>query len=167
VEIGQAGEQVACSCGAKLDVPPLRKLRHLPVATETPDRPASAWNARRGIIAACLILAIVPALWAIWSRLNEPYIGEFNPQVRQQMVEQDLERMTPLETWNLWMDRYRPMAEHGFSELEHPQAMAVDEYVAKQRFLQRTLLVVSGVFVAIAAIAAVWPRAAVTTGRRV
>ena len=32
VDIGQAGEQVACQCGAKLDVPPLRKLRHLPAA---------------------------------------------------------------------------------------------------------------------------------------
>ena len=38
VEVGQAGEQVACQCGAKLDVPPLRKLRHLPVATETLER---------------------------------------------------------------------------------------------------------------------------------
>ena len=38
VEIGQAGEQVICQCGAKLDVPPLRKLRHLPVVTETIER---------------------------------------------------------------------------------------------------------------------------------
>jgi hypothetical protein len=164
VEIGQAGEQVACTCGAKLDVPPLRKLRHLPLATATSDRPLSAWNARRGIITACLILAIVPVLWAVWSRLNEPYIAPFNAQARRQMVDQDLETMTPVAAWQLWVERYRPMAEHGIQEMEHQHAAAVDEYVAKERFLQRTLLVVAGAFAVVAVLAAVWPQQ--KTGRQ-
>ena len=164
VEIGQAGEQVACQCGAILDVPPLRKLRHLPVATEMPAQRGSAWNARHGIIAACLILATVPALWTLWSRVTEPRIAAFDPGIRQKMVEDDLERMTPVQTWNLWVDRYRPMAEHGFTRMEHPYAAVVEEQVARQRFLQWTLLAVAGAFAAVAVIAAIWPQP--KTGRQ-
>ena len=54
VEIGQAGGQVTCSCGTQLDVPTLRKLRHLPAAAtaEEPSRPATVGARGKGVIAA-------------------------------------------------------------------------------------------------------------------
>ena len=166
MEIGQAGEQVTCTCGAKVDVPPLRKLRHLPVVTESSEQQQTSWNARHGIIATCLILATGLALWALWSRWTEPYVAPFDPEVRQQLVDNSLERITPSQAWQVWIDRYRPLAERGFQEMEHQHAAAIDEYVVKQRFLQKTLLAIAGIFAVVAAIAAVWPRAAAERGRQ-
>jgi hypothetical protein len=166
VEVGQAGEEVACQCGAKIDVPPLRKLRHLPVVTETIERQMSSWNARQGIIATCLILGAGLALWALWSRWTEPYVAPFDAAVRRQMVDDGLKKMTPVEAWQVWIDRYRPMAEHGIQVLAHQHAAAIDEYVAKQRFLQKTLLAIAGCFAAVAAIAAAWPRSAAAPRHR-
>jgi hypothetical protein len=165
VEVGQAGEQVACVCGTKVDVPPLRKLRHLPVVTETLEQAPSTWNARRGIIAACLILATCLALWALWSRWTEPFIAPFDPAVYQQRVDVSLERMTPLQGWQTWIERYRPLAERGFQELEHQHQAAVEAEVVRQRFLQKMLLGVAGCFGLVAVIAAIWPRGAAAPRR--
>jgi hypothetical protein len=166
VEIGQAGEVVVCQCGATLDVPPLRKLRHLPVVTDTVDRPAPTWNARHGIIATCLILATGLALWALWSRWTEPFVAPFDPVVRQQLVDDSLDRMTPLQGWQVWIERYRPLAERGFQEMQHQHAATIDEYVARQRFLQKALWVVAGCLTGAAVIAAVWPRQVDQRGRQ-
>jgi hypothetical protein len=166
VEIGQAGEQVPCKCGARLDVPPLRKLRHLPAATQAADRPVSAWNARRGIITACVILAALPALLAVWSWATEPRVPPFPLEARRQMVAEDLKTMTPRKAWDLWVDRYRPMAEHGIQLLQHLNAAEIEQQAAKQRFLTRTLLSVAGAFSVVAVIAAVWPRPAIVRPSR-
>jgi hypothetical protein len=159
VDVGQAGERVVCQCGATIDVPPLRKLRHLPVAAPAVDRATSTWGARHGIVAACLILAAVAGLWALWSRLREPYVAPFDAEVRRQVVERGLEELTPAQAWQQWIEWFRPLAERGFSELEHPHQANIDRYVAKERFLQKTLLAIAGVFVAVAVVAALWPRA--------
>jgi hypothetical protein len=160
VDVGQAGEQVSCGCGARIDVPPLRKLRHLPVVTESPLRQPSSWNVRQGIIATCLILATGLGLWALWSRWTEPYVAPFDAAVRRQLVDDGLATMTPVQAWQVWIERYRPLAERGFQEMEHQHAAAIDQYVAKQRFLQKSLLGVAGCFALVAVIAAVWPRPA-------
>jgi hypothetical protein len=161
VEIGQAGERVSCQCGTMLDVPPLRKLRHLPVvpvATASVVPRVHSWNVRRGIIAALLILATSLAFWALWSRLTEPRVAPFDADVRQRLVDEDVERMTPVQAWQIWIERYRPLAERGFSELQHPHAAAIEQLVAKRRFLQKTLLATAGVFAGIALITALWPQ---------
>ena len=161
VEIGQAGERVVCQCGATLEAPPLRKMRHLPVA---PAAGASAglspaWSPRKGIVTACLVLAAVLAVMALWSWITEPVIAPFSAAGRQQAVEEGLKTMTPEQSWHLWVERYKPLAEQGFTEFEHPHAAAIEQQIAKQRFFQRMLLAAAGVFVAVAALAAFWPRA--------
>jgi hypothetical protein len=167
VEVGQAGERVTCRCGKALDVPPLRKLRHLPPEEAAAvARGGPSWNVRYGIIAAFLILATTLAVWALWSRLTEPHVAPFDPRIREQRVEEDLEHMTPGQGWQVWIERYRPLAERGFSELQHPHAAAIEQFVAEQRFLQRMLLAAAGVFVVFAAIAALWPRAETSQTRR-
>jgi hypothetical protein len=85
-------------------------------------------------------------------------VEPFDASVHQQAVDRYLETITPAEGWRRWVEWYRPLAERGFTEMQHPHAAHIELYVAEQRFLQMTLLAVGGVFVAVAVIAAVWPR---------
>jgi hypothetical protein len=157
VDVGQAGERVACPCGATLEVPPLRKLRHLPVAP-VPVEESASWNARRGIVAALMILAAIPALIALWSRLTEPKVATFEPAAYTRNVEERLKTISPLHAWQLWVQHYRPMGDRGFFELVDHRAAAIELEVSKRRFLQGILLVTAVVLMAFAAIAAFWPR---------
>jgi hypothetical protein len=159
VDVGQAGGQVACSsCGAKLDVPPLRKLRHLPVAAPESELVQSNWGARQGVVAAGVILAAVLVSFALGSRFYEPAVPEFDPEARLQAVDRGIEAMTPVQGWQMWVELYRPMAERGFAIIQHPHKAAIERDIAQRRFFQKTLLIVAAVFVALALTAALWPR---------
>ena len=160
VEIGQAGGQIACpACGGQLDVPPLRKLRHLPAAAAETASVPTTWGARQGVATASLILAAILIAIALWSRFTEPTVAEFDPQARLVAVDRGLEQMTPVEGWQMWIDLYRPMAERGFAIIEDPHKPAIEQYVAQRRFFQKTLLAAAAVLLAIALAAALWPRA--------
>jgi hypothetical protein len=135
------------------------------VATQALDQPVSPWNARRGIIAACSILAIVLAFWALWSWATEPSVPPFPIEARRQLVDEGLKKMTPVQAWIEWIQRYRPMAEHGIQEMQHLNASAIEQQAAEQRFLAKMLLSVAGTFVLLAVIATVWPRAAAVPRR--
>lgn len=140
-----------------LEVPPLRKLRHLPVAP-VPVEESASWNARRGIVAALMILAAIPALIALWSRINEPKVATFEPATYTRNVEERLKTISPLQAWQLWVQHYRPMSERGFFQLVDPHTAAIEQEVSKRRFLQSTLLATAVVLGACAAIAVFWPR---------
>lgn len=157
VDVGQAGREVTCACGATIEVPPLRKLRHLPVAAAATERRSSTWNSRRGTVAALVVLAGTLAAWAIWSRLLEPTIEPFDAAVRGQVVDEGLEKLTPFAAWELWVARYRPLAETGFAVFEHPHSAQIEQFVSKQRFLQKVLLIAAAVLSGAAAITALWP----------
>ena len=158
VEIGQAGGRVACSCGAQLQVPPLRKLRHLPVATPKIAPSQAAWNPRKGIVAAGLIMAVLLACVALGSRVTEPTVPEFDPVGRLNAVDEGLKSMTPIESWRLWVEIYRPLADSGFAVFQHPHAASIEQQIAERRFLQKTLLILAGICAAVAVAAAFWPR---------
>jgi hypothetical protein len=159
VEIGQAGGQVACpSCGAQLDVPPLRKLRHLPVAAAESQPVPSTWGARQGVATAGLILAAVLVSVALWNRFSEPAVPQFDPAARLQSVDRGLESMTPAQAWQMWVELYRPMATRGFAIIEDPHKPAIEQHIAKQRFFQKTLLVAAAIFAVVALATILWPR---------
>src|SRR5262245_54314983 len=84
VDVGQAGGQIVCSCGTKLDVPTLRNLRHLPPAATIQAAEAATWSPRKGFITFFLIGAAVLAAASLWNRLTEPKLPEFQPQVMSQ-----------------------------------------------------------------------------------
>jgi hypothetical protein len=159
VEVRQAGEHISCDCGAMLEVPPLRKLRHLPVAAPMAAETAGAWSPRLGIVTACLLLAAILAIIALWNRLTEPVVAPFDATARERFVEDGLKKMTPVQAWRSWIESYRPLAEHGFSVYQNPMTAAIEAEVARRRFLQKTLLVVAATLAAIAILAAFWPRA--------
>ena len=161
VEAGQAGRQVTCSsCGRTLDVPPLRSLRHLPSAPPAePEKPArGAWTARHGIMTLCLLIAGVLAAIAAWSRFNEPVVRPFNPEAHTGQMERQIDALTPEQAWQVWVYEYKPLAEEGFTEMEDRQEPLIRAEIARRRFFQRVLLILAGVFVAVALIAALWPR---------
>jgi hypothetical protein len=158
VEVGQAGGKVVCpTCGAALDVPTLRKLRHLPVAAIEKPQTSSTWGARKGVATAGLILAAVFLCVALGSRLLEPEVPEFNPTDYKQTVDKHLEVMTPVQGFQRWIEFYRPLAETGFAVFNDAHKAGIEQYIAKKRFFQRTMLVTAIVCAAVAAIAAVWP----------
>jgi hypothetical protein len=166
VEIGQAGGQVACSCGAQLDVPPLRKLRHLPVAATEKDRLPSSWSARKGIIACGLIVAGILAAASLWSRLTEPTIPPFDPVEYEHSVDTHLKSLTPAEGWYRWVDHYRPLAERGYAEFVYRDTAAVQQTIIGKRFFQKMMLILAAICAAIAAAAAIWPRSNAAHPRR-
>jgi hypothetical protein len=158
VEIGQAGGQVHCpTCGQAVDVPPLRQLRHRPRADDQIDSARSAWGARQGVATAGLIFAFMLLVVALWNRLSEPSVPEFDPETRRQAVDEALKDLTPAQGWRMWVELYRPMAERGFALIENPHKPAIEQYIARRRFFQKTMLA-AGVFCAAVAIAAIlWP----------
>jgi hypothetical protein len=160
VDTGQAGGQVVCSCGTALDVPTLRKLRHLPLAPTDQPKPAAAWTARKGAIAVFLIVAGTLATLSLWNRLTEPKIPEFQPLVHSELVNQELQDMTPVEAWKRWIVLYRPLAENGFAIMQSQIEPAIRAQIARQRFLQAMMLIVAGICVVLAIIIAIWTRAA-------
>jgi hypothetical protein len=157
VEIGQAGGQIVCTCGTRLDVPPLRKLRHLPVAAPAGDQTRAAWNTRKGLITGSLIVATVLASIALWLRISEPSMPKVDPQTHQRLVDRGIEALTPVQAWQRWIDVYTHLAEHGFSEFVDPRAPAIEQHIAKRRFLEQILAAIAGVSAAIALAAALWP----------
>lgn len=158
VDVGQAGGSVTCSCGAQLDVPALRNLRNLPLAQPEAARSRPPWNASKGFTAAGLIVAALLAAYALWNRFTEPTVPKFDPEYRINTVNEGLEKMSPVEAWQLWVQVYQPLAKSGFAVFEHPHAEAIEQHIARRRTLQTTLLIAAAICACLALTAALWPR---------
>jgi hypothetical protein len=157
VEIGQAGGRITCTCGNLVDVPPLRKLRHLQTDTPVVERPTSTWSARKGVITACLILAGALAIINAWSWFTQPKVPIFDPVAYQRdVVEERLKKITPTQSWLMWIEYYRPMAERGFSYLELANRGQIERTIAERQSLRRTLWIVAAIAAVIAAAATFW-----------
>jgi len=157
VDVGQAGGRATCSCGAQLDVPALRNLRNLPLSKEDVGQSRAPWSARQGITAAGLILAALLAAYAAWDRFTEPTVPTFDPHHRITSVNQGLEKMTPLQSWQLWVQVYRPLAKSGFAVFEHPQAKAIEQHIAHRHVVQTVLLALAALCALFALSTAFWP----------
>ncbi len=165
VEAGQAGGRVVCGCGAELNVPPLRKLRHLPVAAPEGGPAKPAWSARQGVVTVFSLLAIVAALSGLWIRLSEPTVPSFDAADRLRVVDESLKQVTPIQAWQLWIDVYRPLAKQGFSVFEHRDAAAIEQKIVQQRFMQKTLWTIAATCAAVTLAAALWPRSRLAATR--
>jgi hypothetical protein len=166
VELGQAGGRITCTCGNLVDVPPLRKLRHLQADTTTVERRKSTWSARKGVATACLILAGALTIANAWSWFTQPKVPEFDAAQYNQMVQSRLKQITPVEGWNQWIGHYRPLAETGFAFLELMDRPRIERIIAERQSLRRTLWVVVGIAAAVAAAAVFWPKSPELTSRR-
>jgi hypothetical protein len=168
VEMGQAGGRIACSCGNLVDVPTLRKLRHLPSVETELTRPTSTWSARKGVITASLLLAGALAIVNAWSWFTQPKVPVFDPAYYEHdVIEHRLKTMTPTQSWVWWIEYYKPMAERGFSNLEFANRGQIERIIAERQSLRRTLWIVAAIAAAIAAAAAFWPKSHEVTSRRI
>ncbi len=164
VEVGQAGGQVECACGARLDVPTLRQLRHLQRAPVVNVQQAAAWGPRQGIVAASLIAALALLGWSGWIWRNEPAVPKFDPASRLKAVEQQIK--TPLGAWESWIGYYRPLAERGIPVFQVANAAQIETRKGEISFLRYMLWAMAGCFGIIAACAAFWPNPVPQTQRR-
>ena len=66
IDVSQAGRQIACQCGASLEVPSLRAIRALEAATDVSVKPRRrSWDRGRGVLfAAGLVSAVLGLLVA-------------------------------------------------------------------------------------------------------
>jgi hypothetical protein len=169
VEMGQAGSQITCTCGNLVDVPTLRKLRHLPPAETQVARPAaSTWSARKGVITASLLLAGGLALVNGWSWYTQPKVPVFDAAFYQdKFVADRLSKMTPTQSWHAWIEYYKPLAERGFPILESADRGRIENIIAERESLRRTLWIFAAIAVATAAAAVFWPKSPDLTSRRI
>lgn len=158
--VHQAGSQIACTCGNQVDVPPLRRLKQLPLADDQPAaRAKPAWTPRHaatmgGAAVTAGLLLLAGYLWA-----TEPPPPTFDQNRYAESVAGMLESGTPLQFWQHWMATHEQLAEQGFQEISSPQAEALEAYIADRQFYRKLVLGAAGV-VAIFSIIAwlAWPR---------
>jgi hypothetical protein len=150
VEVGQAGGRVACSaCNQQLDVPTLRNLRHLPLAEKETIRPReTTWNVRKGFVTVGLILASLLAGYALWNRLTEPRIPKFDAEQQLKMVNENLEKMSPVDVWNRWIGVYQSLPSTGFRVFEYQNADTLQREIDNRRILQTALLITAALIAA-------------------
>jgi hypothetical protein len=165
VEVGQAGGKTVCICGSALEVPTLRKLRHLPQAKPTQTAGVRrTWSARKGLITASLALMTLFLTIAAYIRFTEPVVSQFNPSTYLRDVERRLE--SPAVAWQWWNTYYRPMAEHGFPTFRAQDEAVIQYQINQRRFLQGVMLTVAGVWAVVALAAYFWPAARQPVRRR-
>jgi hypothetical protein len=103
----QAGETLACACGAQVLVPKLRELRQLePVEAADEDRPASEnWNPIRGSLFVIGMLLLASGLYASYRIGHErKQLSTDRPEFRE--LSFDVQDLTPLIAWE-WWDYFR------------------------------------------------------------
>lgn len=91
VEVGQAGQQIECDCGASLEIPTMAGIRALQRAQPSPEdqRPVSRWEARHGVLLVGAVITVAALC-----------MTTFIHQARPRLIE--MENMTPLQTWLAW-----------------------------------------------------------------
>lgn len=143
-------------------MPPLRVLRHLPtevkeVAPEHPVPGASSWGARQGIATLAFIIALLFAAAAAWSYRGEPVLPEFNPAAHAENIARNIDALTPVQAWRVWVSEYKPLAEVGFVEMRYMHEDAIRAEIERRRFFQIVMLSLAGFFTVVGLGAYLWP----------
>jgi hypothetical protein len=93
VSASQAGGEVRCACGSKVDVPPLRTLRKLPIAEASTLAEGPTWTGRQRLWVLGGVLIVAGIVLGVYTRWNVPpppdkavaaELLELNDRVRQE-----------------------------------------------------------------------------------
>jgi hypothetical protein len=160
VEQRQAGGRVTCSCGTSLEVPPLRKLLHLPSAKLEEEAGSAAWSPRNAVIAAALIGAMVTGGAAAYTWATMPALVQYDAELHRQDVDRSLDQMTPLSAWLQWISYYSWLDESGFSEFRPHNADAIEAERGRDQRLVQILGGIAGFGLLAAVIVALVPATA-------
>lgn len=145
VAASQAGGSAVCAeCGATQSIPRLGQLRELPLETVSTNA-SGGWGFRQGLLTAGLLLSAALAAGAAWFAANEPAPPqEFNANSRAEMIDADLELMSPRDLWGLFTFRYQPMITNGMQRFENPQERAIRSAITRSQLFRDGLLYAAG-----------------------
>ncbi len=120
----QAGSTLACGCGKELIVPTLRNLADLPRVDEADTKPKSSWGIRQGVFTAGLLVALTLGSICGWFQFRMPAPPKpFDLAARSEFFKENVDQLTPVESWTLWMVDLKPLAELGTRKVESPVDM--------------------------------------------
>ena len=151
VETSQAGESLACRCGAAVEAPTLREMSRLEVVDEAAEA-TGRWGAKQGLGLVAFAAAVATLLgagyleWSVFSRVVRP-----DPEVAR-TAEQEFDAMTPADGWYVWQTLKLGL----FDPEEH-------DLIARQRrarFWQQALLASAGVLAVVGVLLALPRRSA-------
>jgi DNA-directed RNA polymerase subunit RPC12/RpoP len=107
VSTTQAGEELPCSCGAKVLVPPLRQLKTFPVAADSAADSVEKRHSKRvwtpaqsGIFAAGILLTAIGIYMHVRSSQARNAIDTSRPQFVE--LDIDLQQLSPYQAWRTW-----------------------------------------------------------------
>jgi Domain of unknown function (DUF1922) len=98
VTAAQAGDQLQCECGQRVEVPTLRHLAALEQVEDAPRRERT-WGARQGLVFLGGTLIVLAAVALVLLQLREPTL------IHEPLMQVDMNKinkMTPGELWALW-----------------------------------------------------------------
>jgi hypothetical protein len=145
VTAAQAGDQLQCECGQRIEVPTLRHLAALERMDEAAPRRAKNWGMRQGIVFLGASIIAIAAVCLLVLQLEKP------ERIHEQLIQTNIESMSPADVWRTW-----PILEHGIRRSLYPGEVSVmarnliDIHTWEQ--LRATALVVGGIGVLLVAI---------------
>ena len=98
VEPGQAGQKIACLCGAALEVPTMLGMTALEPADPDPvwQSPPAAWGLRQGLVMLGAIIVVSAIGLEIHLYLRRPL------QPTPEQIRQRIQSFTPSQSWDHW-----------------------------------------------------------------
>jgi hypothetical protein len=114
-----------------------------------------------------MIVVLALLAWSAWSWWRQPEQPKFVAEEHLANVDKYIAEMKPADAWERWIGFYRPLSERGLMMFHASNAAEIEAKRADARFLRGMLLSVAGVFAAVAAAIAFWPKpVAAKKGRR-
>jgi hypothetical protein len=132
VDIGQAGQRVACVCGKSVDVPTMRGIKELPPATaenakEAAARPrAAAWSPLQGsIFSSGTLLIFIGLCVAAYFGYQASGIKIVEPTPAQLAADEEGFASLPID---VMYDSYTKVREMGVADRERPAYVQLKRY---------------------------------------
>ncbi len=152
VGLSEAGQSIACRCGAQVEVPSWREIRALQPAVEAPDGARRrAWSRGRGVLFAAAMVLAAGGLLVAGATGVSYYMAKPPPRPSAQDIKAALaetQTLTPTEAWEAWTD----MRDHGLGAYYEP-AFSMFERSAQRVF---SLFIGGLVALAVGAVVAGW-----------
>jgi hypothetical protein len=108
IDASLAGRQLVCGCGAALEVPSLREIRALEVASDVPDKPRPpSWNRSRGVVFAVGLVIAVLGLFTACAAGYGWFTAKVPPPPSPVLIEAELAAVDALSApraWDAWVD---------------------------------------------------------------
>jgi hypothetical protein len=156
VSNAQAGEQVSCVCGSRLNVPTLRGIRQLEVVpAEANVRAAPGWSRVQGAMFAAGLLAAAIGLGMIaysgfqYAQIRHSHYGDLTQDRSADLVKamsENVEKLTILQMREVWAEE---IIKEGLGDAHRPIWIA-----AKERLAQLSRQAIAGVVTMIVGVVA-------------